>query len=67
MRVVLDTNLIVRAAGERAALGPDLLILATGASHSNRERNPLRRGGRDEAGAVGHQAFNMPSLALRLN
>ncbi|HEX5445936.1 MAG TPA: putative toxin-antitoxin system toxin component, PIN family [Pirellulales bacterium] len=33
MRVVLDTNLIVRAAGERAGLGLDLILLAITEPH----------------------------------
>jgi hypothetical protein len=34
MRVVLDTNLIVRAAGDRADLGLDLVRLAAGKPHA---------------------------------
>ncbi|HEX3659333.1 MAG TPA: putative toxin-antitoxin system toxin component, PIN family [Pirellulales bacterium] len=34
MRVVLDTNLIVRAAGDRPGLGRDLLVLALGPRHT---------------------------------
>ncbi|HJT32353.1 MAG TPA: putative toxin-antitoxin system toxin component, PIN family [Pirellulales bacterium] len=34
MRVVLDTNLIVRAAGDRAGLGRELLLLAISEPHA---------------------------------
>jgi putative PIN family toxin of toxin-antitoxin system len=41
MRVVLDTNLIVRAAGERASFGLDLVLLAISKPHALLLSHPL--------------------------